>query len=158
MNDKNDKLMDNICRVLDASVDNLDSATQMKLGQLKYRALDVSAREGSKKFYWSAVPATLIVIFFIFLLNGTQNNQPQLLSPDFVELNLLTTGESLEFYAEDIEFYEWLSEVLENEPDLLDQRTDLSDALRPDLALGSRVGQRSASEPRTHRIFGGLRG
>lgn len=115
MSDKNSKFEENIRRVLDHSLDDLSADAEYKLSRLKYRALSPAVSVKNIRPVWGSVfmAATLLLIV---LLNVPQDRQVQLTSPDFTELDILTAKESLEFYAEDIEFYQWLSEIMEKEP------------------------------------------
>lgn len=115
MNEENDRFEEKICRVLDHSLNDLDADTEYKLGRLKYRALSSAVSGKSRRPIWgSAFMAAALLLIVLF--NLPQDRQVQLASPDFTELDILTAKESLEFYAEDIEFYQWLSELMENEP------------------------------------------
>lgn len=158
MNNPEDKFTENICKVLDRSLDDLDSDTLTKIGQLKYRALDSAQRNKSRKLFWSAIPATCVAILLVFLLNGLQQEPLRTVPTDFTALNILTAGDSLEFYTEDIEFYEWLSEVLENEPEINDQHSDLFNTSGPGIAMGTGEERRSASQFGVDRISRGVRG
>jgi len=157
MNDPNKTFDKNIRQVLNQSIEDLDLETAVKVGQLKYHALDTS-RKRSSRLVWGAVPATVVALLLVFLLNGQQKNSLQQISSDITELSILTATDTLDFYAEEIEFYEWLSEVLENETDLSDLRGDLSTFFAPDLVLGSGIKRRNSSECGITGIPGDFRG
>ncbi|MEA3362410.1 MAG: hypothetical protein U9Q61_03980 [Thermodesulfobacteriota bacterium] len=122
MNDKSDKFTENIRSLLNQSLDDLDTDTEFKLGRLKHRALDSAKQKKKGKIVWGVIPATAVLLLVV-LFNIPQNQQMNVASPDVFELNILTAEESLDFYAEDIEFYEWLSEVMEDELELSGQHT-----------------------------------
>ena len=157
MNDDNNNFTKNVCRVLDQSLDDLDTVTERKLSQLKYRALDSAAQKKSWKLVWGTVPAT-VVLLLIVLSNLPQKQQIQVASPDIIELNILTAKESLDFYAEDIEFYEWLSEVMENEPELSGQHTAVP--VNSDSGNSFSTGNRRniIAQSGTDRVSWGFRG
>lgn len=157
MNENNDKFTEKINRVLDQSLNDLDAATEMKLSRLKYRALDPGAQKKTWGLAWGSVPL-LAVLLLIVLFNLPQNRQVEIESPGFTELNILTATESLDFYAEDIEFYEWLSEVLESEKELSDQHTDVPANTDSDNSFGTGSGQNTVAQSGNDRISWSLRG
>jgi len=116
MNDRDDKFNENVCRVLDQSVDDFGADIEFKIGRLKYQALSTATSKKPWRPIWGSVFMTAALLLIV-IFNVPQNRQIQMAAPDFSELDILSAKESLDFYAEDIEFYEWLSEVLENEPD-----------------------------------------
>ena len=157
MNDNNDKFTEKISRVLDQSLSDLDAATEVKLSRLKYRALDSMAQKKTWGLVWGSVPL-LAVLLLIALFSLPQNRQMQVVSPDFTELNILTATESLGFYAEDIEFYEWLSEVLESDEELFDQHTGVPASTESDHSLGTGSKRNTIAQSGNDRISWGLRG
>jgi len=157
MNNYEDKLTENICKVLDQSLEDLDPATAAKLSRLKYRALDVVEQKKKRSLIWNAIPMT-VVLLLIVLFNVPQQRQVQVTAPGIAELSILTSPEPLNFYTEDIEFYEWLSDVMENELDLSGQHTAVpvnSDAISP-LSAGNR--RNILTQSGTYRVSGGIRG
>ena len=157
MNDDNNNFTKKVCRVLDQSLEDLDAVTENNLSRLKYRALGSVAQKKRWRPVWGAIPA-VAVLLLIVLFNLPQNQQIQVASPDIMELNILTAKESLDFYAEDIEFYEWLSEIMENELELSGQHTAVpvnSDAISP-LSAGTR--RNILTQSGTYRVSGGIRG
>jgi len=132
-----DKFTEKLCHLLDQSLDDLDPAVEARLSRMKYRALDEASSHRQRNFVWGAIPATLVLLMIVVF------NVPQRYSstPDFAELNILTTPEPLDFYAEDIEFYEWLSDVLEAEPPLSDRRSAVFDLSLPLPVDGRRNGK-----------------
>lgn len=157
MNDNNDKFTENIRNVLDQSLDDLDTGLKLKLSRLKYQALDSAAQKKSWRLVWGSVPLTAVLLLIV-LFNLPQPRQIQIASPDLSALNILTATESLDFYAEDIEFYEWLSEVMENEQDLPGQRTSVPVHPDSDNPFGTGNGHNTIAQFGTDRISWGIRG
>ncbi|MDA3903280.1 MAG: hypothetical protein PF441_07530 [Desulfuromusa sp.] len=157
MNDNNDKFTENIRSVLDQSLDDLDADLKVKLSRLKYRALDSAAQKKSWKLVWGSVPLTAVLLLIV-LFNLPQPRQIQVASPDLTTLNILTATESLDFYAEDIEFYEWLSEVMENEQELSGQRTSVPVNPDSDNSPGTGNGQNTIAQSGTDRVSWSIRG
>ncbi|MCD6582973.1 MAG: hypothetical protein J7K90_14350 [Desulfuromusa sp.] len=157
MNDDKDNFTNNICRVLDQSLDTLDTVTENKVSQLKYRALDSTAQKKSWKLVWGTIPATAALLMIV-LFNLPQNQQIQIASPDIIVLNILTAKESLDFYAEDIEFYEWLSEAMENEPELSGQHTAVPVGIDADNRFSTENRRNVIAQSGTDRVSWGFRG
>ncbi|MDX2493903.1 MAG: hypothetical protein QNK27_02955 [Desulfuromusa sp.] len=157
MNDKSDKFIENICSTLDHSLDGLDADAEFKLGRLKYRALDSAKQKKSWRLVWGSVPLTAVLLLIV-LFNTPQNQQMRVALPDVFELNILIAEESLDFYAEDIEFYEWLSEVMENEQELSGQRTSVPVNPDSDNSLGTGNGQNTIAQSGTDRVSWSIRG
>jgi len=157
MNDRDDKLIENICRILDQSVDDLGTDTEFKLGRLKFRALSTAAPQKSWRPIWGSVfmAASLLLVV---LFNLPQNRQIQMASPSITELDILTAKEPLEFYAEDIEFYEWLSEVLEKEPDFMGEHTSVPTHAVPPINSGKGEGRNTLAQFGTDRVSWDIRG
>lgn len=157
MNDDKNNFTKNICRVLDQSLDDLDAVTENKVSQLKYRALDSAAQKKSWKLVWGTIPVTAVLLVIV-LFNLPQNQQIQVATPDIIELNILTAKESLDFYAEDIEFYEWLSEVMENEPELSGQHTAVPVSSDSDNSFSPGNRRNVIAQFGTDRVSWGVRG
>ena len=106
-----------ICQVLDQSVAELDSDTLKRLQQGRASALErwEPKRRGYWKPLWGGLPG-LAVLLIIGLIAWPDSDTSQIHVPDLVELNLLTSTQSLDFYAQDIEFYLWLAETMEANP------------------------------------------
>lgn len=157
MNNYEDKLTEKICKVLDQSLEDLDPATTAKLSRLKYQALHPAGQKKKRSLIWSAVPVT-VVLLLIVLFNVPEQRQAQMPAPGLAELGLLTSPESLDFYAEDIEFYEWLSEVMEDELELSGQHTAVpaNSAATSPLSTGNR--RSIFTQHGTYRVSGGIRG
>lgn len=157
MNDVNERLKKNICQVLDRSLDDIDDQTATEISRLKYNALETSRNKKPLiPFYRSAVAATFLVVLSVLLFSVFDQSSQQLFSPDTIELQVLLTDETFDFYTEEIEFYEWLSEMLENELDPLDQRSDLSIDADPGFASGTGNSRHGAAEFRTDRVSGSI--
>lgn len=157
MNDDKNSFTENICNVLDQSLDDLDVATEKKISRLKYRALDSAEQKKKRKLIWASIPAAAILLLIV-LFNLPQNQQIIVVSPDIIELNILTAKESLDFYAEDIEFYEWLSEIMENELDLSGQHTAVPVHPDPDKALSAGNSRDAVAQSGIDRVSRGIRG
>ncbi|MCF6267848.1 MAG: hypothetical protein L3J57_15085 [Desulfuromusa sp.] len=162
MNDDNDKFTENVRSVLNQSLADLDTDTEFKLGRLKYRALDSAKQKKKGKFVWGAVPAA-VVLSLVLLFNLPQNQQIHVASPDVFVLSILTAEEPLDFFAEDIEFYEWLSEVMEDESELSGQHTAVPDIPVSDnpLSTGNRQTgnrQRIIAQSGADRVSWSIRG
>jgi hypothetical protein len=157
MNDRDDKFEDNICRLLDQSVDDLGADVEFKLGRLKYRAMSSTAAKKSWRPIWGSAFMTAALLLIV-LINLPQNRQTQMASPSFTELDILTAKESLEFYAEDIEFYEWLSEVLENEPDVMGEHTSVPTHTDPANSSGGGEGRNRFAQSGADRVSRDIRG
>lgn len=123
---KNDRLIENVRQVLDQSLDDLDAATQSRLARVRHLAMD---RQRSRKYrllYWGSVPAAALILL-VLMLNWPVVTLNPVVAPELEELSVLTATESLDFYQEDIEFYEWLSEILETEKKLSEHIVPQSD-------------------------------
>ncbi len=114
---KDDKLIENVRQVLDQSLDELDTATQSRLTQARQLAIDRQRSRRPRLLYWASVPAAALILF-VLMLNWPVATLNPVVVPELEELSVLTAPEALEFYQEDIEFYEWLSEILEAEKKL----------------------------------------
>ncbi len=157
MNDKSDKFTKKICSVLDQSLDDLDTATVSKLSRLKYRALDSATSKKSWKLVWAGLPMTaVLLLIMLFNMPNTQHSQIEL--QGVVEFNILTDTEPLDFYTEDIEFYEWLSEVMENDSELSGQHTTVPVDTDSDNSLGSGNRRNTVAQSGNDRISWSIRG
>ncbi|MFK5927811.1 MAG: hypothetical protein QM483_14390 [Desulfuromusa sp.] len=157
MNNDNDNFTKNICRVLDQSLDDLDAVTENKVSRLKYRALDSATQKKSWKFIWAGVPMTAVLLLMV-LFNMPDTQQSQIVLQDVAEFNILTDTEPLDFYAEDIEFYEWLSEIMENELELSGQHTAVPVNSGSDCAFSARTRRDILTQSGTYRVSGSIRG
>ena len=149
--EKDAKLIENIRQVLDRSLDDLDPAIQSRLAQARHQAIKRPVARCPRWLYWGSVPVAGLLLL-VMLLNWPAAPIKPIAAPVFSELNVLTAPEPLEFYQEDIEFYEWLSEVLEAEKELSEHAAHQSD---PAVAQGSASAGKSCagiSEPRISRL------
>jgi hypothetical protein len=117
-----EKFENEVRKVLDQSLNDLDAATLAEINRLKYRAMDAAEHKKSRRPLWIIAPM-LVSLLFIVLVNLPHQGDSQLTAPNLTELTILTGSESLEFFAEDIEFYEWCSEVMASEENMSGQHT-----------------------------------
>ena len=120
MTDKERQFLEKTKQVLDDSVRDLDGSTRSKLAQARNAALDSRRKIRRRLITWGTPAAGLAAAALLGVLafNGPGVSPSAVVNEDSVaDLDILTSGESLEFYK-DIEFYEWLSEVAENEDDI----------------------------------------
>ncbi len=159
MNNPNDnldeKLIKNIRRVLDQSLEQLDPGSLAAVGQLKYHALKRLPRRRIGFATWGTVAATVVAAALVFLLYPVSQEFGAGLVESDNDFQLLLTEDAIEFYSEDLEFYEWLSDVLDHDPELIHYRDDVS----TDPAAG-RIGgaKRAAAQYGSAGIFGVFRG
>ena len=123
---KDDRLIENIRQVLDQSLEDLDAATQSRLTQARHLAIDRQQSRSDRGWYWGSIPAAGLLLLMLVLNWPSVPSQP-VATPELGELSILTAVEPLEFYQEEIEFYEWLSEVLETEKELSEYSAPQSD-------------------------------
>lgn len=133
---KDDRLIENICQVLDQSLDDLDAVTQSRLNQARHLAMERQQRRRFQFLYWSSVPAAGLVLLLLLLNWPTASLNPTT-APEISELHIITAAEPLEFYQEEIEFYEWLSEVLETEKKLSEYTDTQSVSAVPEPGFGT---------------------
>ena len=118
MNEQDRKFVDSAKRLLEESVADLDGATRSQLARARNRAL---AGQGEKKRWFqrplpitglaaSVLTAAALVLFVMF----GPLRQDKVDETLVADLGLLTSEESLEFF-EEIEFYQWLSTVEEED-------------------------------------------
>lgn len=103
--------------VMNASLDQLDDRTRVELSCLKYRALDGEGSKQKRKLLWSVVPA-VICLLVVVSVNFYTADRGTFIDPEVSDINLLSTNEPLEFYAEEIEFYLWYLETESVDADL----------------------------------------
>ena len=114
MNDNKDRFEQDARRILNQSLEELDGATLSRLNQARQRALAIRSRHTSRLLLWGSLPAGALAIL-LALLFWPAVPVPQINEPDLGDLHILTATEPLDFYQDDMEFYEWLSETLETE-------------------------------------------
>lgn len=113
MTEDPEKLLQNVRRVIDEQNTSLDGATLSRLNVARQRALMGREKKKARLWGWSLAPVagTALLVFLLW--------QPvdimQQTGDDVSDLQILTGEESLEFFQEDMAFYEWIEEVMENE-------------------------------------------
>ena len=152
-----EKFEHKIRNVMDQSLDDLDSGTLAEISRLKYRAMDAAEQQSSRKPVWVIAPV-LVSLLFIVLLNIPQQVGNKLADPALTELSILTGSESLDFYEEDIEFYEWCSEVMATEANMSDQRTAVPVDTGTKHTAGTREGRSRVAKLGNARISWLIRG
>lgn len=111
MNQKHEKLTDDICRVLDQSIASLDEQTKRRLQQARFTALEKPARGFPFRLRWAfASGATAMVILGLLLLPLSHETQD--IQSGMTDIALLTSNDSLELFKHDAEFYLWLAETM----------------------------------------------
>lgn len=115
MNEKDAKFLEDVRRQLDHSVADLDPEIARRLAGVRSRAIE-AAEDGSRISWWrwSTGFASFAVLVMIFLF-GLPGQKPQVAPPDLMSLQVLSGQEPLDFFKQDLEFYQWLSEVMNNE-------------------------------------------
>lgn len=155
MNKDNDRFERKICQLLDRSIDEMDGTAQARIARLKFRALEQKKREWRKLLLTAAAAVVVLVLFFSTSGPLKHSRIPK---ADNVTMELLLTEDDLDFYTEDLGFYEWLSEVLENEDEQLDRRGDVSSGSGVDLVDRSGNEEGRTPPPGSDRVPGSLRG
>ncbi|WP_155005826.1 hypothetical protein [Pelobacter seleniigenes] len=160
MTDKQDDIfVKKVCGALDHSIADLGDSVEGKLGRLKYHALQTDSAQGTYRLLWGG-GSFLVVLLVLVVLNIPQQ-QPAPGGADLVTLQILSSDEPLDFYQRDIEFYEWLSEVMDHELDISAPRTDLHPGSHPDAGLSllrQRKGDNLSTEQRADRVSGRIHG
>lgn len=100
----------------DASVDKLDAATLSTLNQSRHRALAELHARPTQWLRWvpAAATATVALLVVMVMLPDPANNQA--LPAKAVDMEILLGEDSIEM-LEDLEFYEWI-DMLEEENDV----------------------------------------
>jgi len=121
MNEQDRKFVDSAKRLLEESVTDLDGATLSQLARARNRALAGRAekkrglrRPLSVTGLAASVLTTAALVLLVMFGPLRQDTVDENLVAD---LGLLTSEESLEFF-EEIEFYQWISTVEEDEDNL----------------------------------------
>lgn len=105
--DSNDTLIENIHSTLEASLEDIDAATQSKITQARYRALDQASRKSQLQIWLPAgAVATACVAVVMFSLLPKTHVETTTLVDDF---DLISNIDDLEV-LEELEFYEWLED------------------------------------------------
>lgn len=105
--DSNDTFIEHIHATLETSLDDIDAATQSRITQARYRALEQAGGKSQTQIWLTAgaVATTCIALVVFSLLPETQmeNTMPV---DDF---DLIGNMDNLEM-LEELEFYEWLED------------------------------------------------
>jgi len=154
MMEKDDRLIEKIRQELDRSLDDLDAKTCARLSQARHQAMEKPQKRSLFWLFWGSVPAIAAALVVLALnLSDPQQIVPPVPQPG--DLSILTATEPLEFYQEEIEFYEWLSEEFASEKEL--PASGRSAAIVDDFVSGSAGrGLAGTTEPRTARLSGGV--
>ncbi len=112
MNDNNDKFTTDVRKVLGQSVQAMDSKVEQRLAALKYRALDAPAKTAQSFYRWSSVAVAAIIAVITFV---SWPQQSAVKGVDLVTLEIVGEPDALDFFQHDMEFYQWLSEEIQNE-------------------------------------------
>jgi len=152
----NDNLVRKIREVLDQSLHDIDTSTLNRLKQARQVALAGRKQRPIYKPWlrWGLVPATIIVLLLLMHPWGTGQPEPQIYVAD---LALLTGADNIEFFSEELEFYQWLLEIDEHEKeDHSLHRPDVSDGRSPNRRCGTRgsIAGGSNTTTGTNRISG----
>lgn len=151
MMEKDDRLIENIRQVLDQSLEDLDGATRSRLTQARHLAVERQQVKTSRFFYWGSVPVAGLVLL-VLLLNWQAAPLNPVAVPQVDDVGIFTASEPLEFYQEEIEFYEWLSEVLEAEKEVSDYGSSLPDVPVADRCVDTRTRYVGTTESRNARL------
>ena len=146
MNSKNDKFLDQIRQQLDQSIETLDPATSSRLTQARTSAVASGARRKYRFFYWGALPAAGLALLLLLVTRPGQVSHPLPL-PELKTLSILTAAESLDFYQEELEFYEWLSETMDLEKEPSDQRRTVTEPVATERTASAGTARRSPAQP-----------
>jgi hypothetical protein len=97
----------NIHSTLDASLDDIDAATQSKITQARHRALDQRTNKTPLQIWLpaGAVATACVALLILSLVPETQVEETTPLD----DLEMISNIDDLEL-LEELEFYEWLEE------------------------------------------------
>lgn len=113
MKNESEKLRQDIQHLLNEQNDNLDAATLSRLNQARQQALSSRRKRRSMFWSWSMVPAAFVIFLVLLIRQPTNMLQPA--EEGIADLHILTSEDSLEFFQEDMAFYEWVYEVTEEQ-------------------------------------------
>ncbi len=152
MKDDSDKFLEDVCRTLDTASEDLEGATLSRLNQARQRALTHRKLNNRKpSFGWRLVPVAGLLLLVVLVSRQPGSN----LEPDLsaiTDLQIITAEDSLDFYQEEIGFYEWLSEVMENENVHNGSGSSHTTASNT-IFTGEGSRRRSTAEPRSDRVY-----
>jgi hypothetical protein len=132
-----DNLVRKIREVLDESLHDIDSNTLAQLKRARQHAL---TRKNQRPIYypwvrWGIVPATALLL--VLLMNPWEIEQPEP-KISLADLALFADADNMDFFAEELEFYQWLLEIDENEKeDHNPHRPDVSLDRSPNFVCGT---------------------
>jgi len=144
MMDKEKRFLENARQVLDDSIHDLDSGTRSRLTQARNAALDARLQKQRKRrrlLAWGtpAVGLAAAVLVGVMVFRGPQPSAEAYVA----DFDILSSEESLDFY-EDIEFYEWLAEGVDDEEISGDGRSNVAPVAARDGECGGRGRKRVA--------------
>jgi hypothetical protein len=113
MNEDRDRFVRTIKDVLEQSLDTLDEKHLARLARARQRALATPPRDRFSWLRWSPLPvvATLLLV----LLLRPDSEPPAAVDYPWTDIQILSAAETLDFFSEDIQFYQWLLEVVNDE-------------------------------------------
>ncbi len=110
MTEENEKFLRDVRQVLDDQNSALDGATLSRLNRSRQQALQKKSRPKSRLLGWTLVPAAGAALMVLLLRQPTSVGPPA--GDEISDLQILTSEETLEFFQEDMAFYEWIDEIL----------------------------------------------
>ncbi len=141
MSDKEQNLIDEAKRLLDESADNLDTQVLTGLARARIAALERQQAERKPWLLWSGLSSAAVATLAVLIFWQQPQNQE---STNYVaDMGILAAEESLEFYDE-MEFYQWLSEVADEEDGHSDSVGDGPAVVSAAIDWRSDAGERSA--------------
>lgn len=114
MNDKDDKFITNVRKSLDESVDLLHPDIEQRLGTLKYRALDSATKATGYWGRWLFGAGSLMIVVMVMIGLPIHDSPKKF---DLVTIEIIGEPDAFEFFQHDMEFYQWLTEEMQNEND-----------------------------------------
>ena len=113
MNEEDRSFIKKIKHHLDEGTEQLDAGIQSKLTRMRHEALDAGERRGlfagfglwDPALRWPGLATAGAATLAVFLYFQT----PAGIQPDFEDIELLASEDTLELY-EELEFYTWLAE------------------------------------------------
>ncbi len=112
MNQTDKQFIADVCEVLDQSIEDLDGPTQIKLRQARQDALRKRPAKYYSRLFWGIASGATALIILAAVMLPVQQKQLSI-TGEMKNLTLLTSEDSLELYDHDIEFYLWLSDVMD---------------------------------------------
>jgi hypothetical protein len=153
MTDDPEKLLKNVRRVLDEQSENLDGSTLSRLNGARQKALEGRKKRRARLWGWSLVPAAAATLMLLVLRQPSDFMQPA--GDEISDLQILISEESLDFFQEDLAFYEWIEEVMEKESVHNDNNHTLDH--RNDFVVSTTFFERGAEQSADRRTESGWR-